>query len=80
MLFDAISCFVWMNTTIIILLQVTASRDSMKFAPKIGVASMTISIGYSTTTRAVWVILLEHEGRRPEGESNITHTARKVVV
>ena len=37
MLFDAISCLVWMNTTIIILLQVTASRDSMKFAPKIGV-------------------------------------------
>ena len=39
-----------------------------------------IRIGYSTTTRAVWVILLEHEGRRPEGESNINHTARKVVV
>ena len=37
------------------------------------------SIGYSTTTRAVWFILLEHEGRRPEGESNINHTARKVV-
>ena len=43
MLFDAISCLVWMNTTIIILLQVSASRDSMKFAPKIGMASMTIS-------------------------------------
>ena len=39
-----------------------------------------VCIGYSTTTRAVWFILLEHEGRRPEGESNINHTARKVVV
>ena len=43
-------------------------------------ASTWACIGYSTATRAVWVILLEHEGRRPEGESNITHTARKVVV
>ena len=34
-----------------------------------------ISIGYSTTTRAVWFILLEHEGRRPEGAGE-SNTAR----
>ena len=33
--------------------------------------SDVVSIDYSTTTRAVWFILLEHEGLRPEGESNI---------
>ena len=40
---------------------------------------ITLHRGYSTTTRAVWFILLEHEGHRPEGESNINHIVVKPI-
>ena len=44
--------------------------SSLKSATSSGIRISTTDIGYSTTTKAVWIILLE-----PEGESNVNHTA-----